>query len=104
MLLCTTWKSRPVDPATAERSMAVWGKIEADMNEHPGVERLCWYMFSDGSGGFTVNRFDDDDSARAFGLEISIALGEFIEMESKPILDLDTARPAIMNAMERIKG
>ncbi len=104
MLLCTTWKSRPLDPETAERSMAVWGKIEADMAEHPGVERLCWYMFSDGSGGLTVNRFDDDDDARAFGLEISMALGSFIELESRPVLDLETAMPAIMNAMERMKG
>jgi hypothetical protein len=40
----------------------------------------------------------------AFQLETSLALGEFLELDSRPVLDLDTAMPAIMNAMERIKS
>jgi hypothetical protein len=59
-------------------------------------------MFGDGSGGFTVNKVNDAEAANAFGLEISLALGDFIDLDSKIVLDLDSAMPAIMKAVSRL--
>jgi hypothetical protein len=102
MLMCTTWKARPLSPDQMDRMMAIWGKMEADEAENANSERLCWFIFGDGSGGFTVSRFEDTTEATAFGLELTLALGEFLEMDVRPVLDLETAMPAIMAAMGRI--
>ena len=102
MLICTSWKARPLTVEQTNRLMEVWGKIEADTAENPSVERVCWYMFGDGSGGFTVNKVNDAETANAFGLEISLALGDFIDLDSKIVLDLDSAMPAIMKAVSRL--
>lgn len=104
MLLCTTWKARPLSPEQSDRMMQTWGKIEANMAENPSVERACWYIYSDGSGGMTVVKAVDVEAATAFELETSLALGEFLEMESKVVLDLDTAMPAILKGMEYIQA
>lgn len=104
MLLCTTWKARPLQPEAAQRMMAVWGKIEADMAANAGIERLCWYIFGDGAGGFTVSRVADDQAANAFMLEIALALAEFLDMETRPVFDLASAMPAITSAMGRTNG
>jgi hypothetical protein len=101
MLLCTSWKARPIGPDVVKRMMEVWGKIEADLAENPDVERLCWYMYGDGSGGFTVNRVAND-AALAFGLETALALDEFFEIETRPVHDLESAMPVIAAALERI--
>ena len=103
-MLCTTWKSRPLSPEQSERMMAIWGKIEADMAENPNMERVCWYIFADGGCGFTVADVADQETADTLGFETALALGEFLELETRPVHDLDTAMPAIMSAMERIKG
>jgi len=100
MLICTTWKARPLSPDQANRMMQVWGKVEASMAENPNVERLCWYIFGDGTGGITVMKAIDVEAATAWGLEISLALGEFLELEDKIVLDLETAMPAILKGME----
>jgi hypothetical protein len=84
------------------RLMEIWGKIEADTAQNPSLERVCWYMFSDGSGGFTVNQVHDVEAANAFGLEISLALGDFLEVDTRIVLDLDAAMPAIVKAVERL--
>ena len=84
--------------------MTTWGKIEAAQAENPNVERVCWYIYGDGSGGFTVAKSVDADAANAFGLEISLALSEFIELDSKIVLDLDSAMPAILKGMELVNG
>ena len=102
MLICTSWKQRPLSTERANRMMAVWGKIEADTAENPNLERICWYMFGDGSGGFTVSKVHDVEAANAFGLEIALALGDFIDLDSRIVLDLDTAMPAIVKAIERL--
>ena len=102
MLICTSWKQRPLTAEQTNRLLEVWGKIEADTAQNPNFERVCWYMFGDGSGGFTVNQANDVDAANAFGLEISLALGDFLELDSKIVLDLDTAMPAILKAVERL--
>ncbi len=104
MLLLTSWKGRPLSPEQSNRMMQVWGKIEAAMAENPNVERLCWYITSDGSGGVTVTKSADADAANAFELETSLALSEFLEFESKVVLDLDTAMGPILKAMEHING
>ena len=102
MLICTSWKARPLTVEQTNRLMEVWSKIEADTAENTSVERVCWYMFGDGSGGFTVNKVNDTDAANAFGLEISLALGDFIDVDSKIVLDLDSALPAITKAVARL--
>lgn len=104
MLVCTSWKSRPLSPEQTDRMMAVWGKIEADTAERADSERLCWYLYSDGSGGFTVSRIADSDDASRFAMEIALSLGEFLELDSRTVLDLDGAMPAIAGAIERMKG
>lgn len=103
MLLCTTWKARPLSPEAADRMMAIWGKIEADMAADPNVERLCWYINADASGGLTVSKVADQEGADTLGFETALALGEFLEIDTRPVHDLETAMPAIMRAMERIK-
>ena len=104
MLLCTTWKARPISPEAADRMMNIWGKIEADMAENSNMERLCWYMYGDGSGGMTVTKVADQETADTLGLETALALGEFLELDTRPVHDLETALPAIMRAMERTKS
>ena len=104
MLICTTWKSRQLSADQANRMMDRWGKIEAAQAENPSVERVCWYIFGDGSGGFTVNKATDVDAASAFGLEVSLALSEFLELDSKIVLDLDSAMPAILKGIERVNN
>lgn len=79
------------------------------VSEQPGSERTAGPRYSltgpplRRTGDFTVARFHDPDEAVAFGLEVSLALGEFLELRSRPVLDLDTAMPAILASMERIK-
>jgi hypothetical protein len=104
MLICTSWKARPLTREQADRLMAIWGKLEADLAENPAVERVCWFLDADGGGGFTVDRVADADAAVALNLEASLALGEFMEIETRPVLDLDAAMPAIMRGMERLKA
>jgi hypothetical protein len=104
MLICTAWKSGHLTPDQTNRMMERWAKIEAAQAENPSVERVCWYMFGDGSGGFTVNKATDVEAATAFGLEVSLALSEFLEVDSKIVLDLDSAMPAILKGMEYING
>lgn len=45
-------------------------------------------------------RVDDIDAALVAGLESALALSEFLEFESRIVLDLDTAMPAIVASME----
>jgi hypothetical protein len=104
MLMCTSWKSRPLSPEQTDRMMSIWGKIEADQAANASVERVCWFMNADGGGGFTVNRAVDPDAATALGLEFALSLGEFLEVDTRPVLDLNEAMPAITNALGRIKG
>jgi hypothetical protein len=101
MLIGTTWKARPLSREQANRMMTIWGKIEADMAANPNVERLCWFITADGSAGVTVARAVDADAAAAFNLEVALALGEFLEIDSRPVLDLDSAMPAILAGLER---
>lgn len=98
-MVCTTWKARPLSPEQAQRMMEVWGKTEAREGETAASERLCWYIAADGSGGFTVSRVADADAAAAMMLEVSLALGEFIELDSRVVLDLESAMAPIQAAM-----
>ena len=104
MLVATTWKIRPLSPEQANRMMQTWGKLEAAMAENSSVERVCWYMYADGTGGVSVEKYVDIEAANAFGLEASLALGEFLEFESHIALDLDAAMPAILKAMDHVNG
>ena len=75
MLMCTSWKSRPLSPEQTDRMMATWGKIEADQAADSSVERVCWFIAADGGGGFTVNRVLDADAANALSLEFASVFG-----------------------------
>lgn len=104
MLICTTWKGRPLSSADAERMMAIWGKLEAEAETNTAADRMCWYISADGTSGFTVVKVNDPDAAAASGLETTLALSEFFEFESRIVLDLESAMPAIMKGLERAKG
>lgn len=104
MLVQTTWRARPISPEQSNRLMAAWGKLEAKLAERTDTERVTWYITADGTSGSEVIRSDDSDSALQFALETALALGEFLEFESKIVLDLETAMPGILNAMEYAKG
>ena len=101
MLIGTTWKSRPLSREQTNRMMAVWGKIEADLEVNPSAERVCWFITADASAGVTVVRAVDADAAAAYNLEVAVALGEFLEIDSRPVLDLESAMPAILAGIER---
>jgi hypothetical protein len=101
MLIGSTWKARALNREQTNRMMAVWGKIEVDMAANPAVERLCWFIAADASAGVTVVRAVDTDAAAAYNLEIAVALSEFIEIDSRPVLDLESAMPAILAGIER---
>jgi hypothetical protein len=104
MLMCTRWKARPLSPEQTQRMMSIWGKMEAESAANPTSERLCWYLFADGSGGFSVDRVPDTDAMAALALEQTLALGEFLELDYRPVVDLESAMPAITAAVERIGG
>lgn len=99
MYVCTTWRARPLSPDQAQRMMEIWAKTEAKEAEDASNERVCWFINSDGSGGLTVSKVADADAATASMLEISLALGEYLELDAKIVLDLDEAMPAITAGM-----
>ncbi len=104
MLVCTTWKMRPLSPEQTNRMMAVWGKLESEADAHPETERLCWYLYVDGSGGFTVADVKDEAAAHAWATEQALALGEFLELDTRVVQDLESAMPAITAAVERMNA
>jgi hypothetical protein len=99
-----TWKARPLSPEQDKRMMDIWGKIEADLAANTSLERVCWFMYTDGSGGVTITKSHDVDGALAFEAEVALALAEFLEIETKAALDLDSALPAILKAVERVNA
>lgn len=99
MYVCTTWKARPLSPEQSSRMMEVWAKTEAREAEQVASERVCWYIAADGSGGLTVSKVTDADAAVAHQLELCIALNEFIELDSRIVVDLDAAMEPIQAAM-----
>lgn len=104
MLISTTWKTRPLSKAQTATMMERWAKVEAATAADSSSERVSFYMNADGSGGSTVVRVKDEGAAAAHGLEMALAMWEFIETESKVVLELDDALPAIMRAVERINA
>jgi hypothetical protein len=104
MILITTWKSRPLSPDQFNRLMSLWGKLEQKVAADTSSERLCWYSYSDGSGGVTIDNVKDVEAALALELEQALSLGEFIELEAKLGVDLDAALPLILKAQEHANG
>ena len=104
MLVQLTWKARPISPEQSSRMMETWGKLEAKFAERTDMERVNWYIATDGSSGSEVVKTADSDAALQFALETSLALSEFLEFESKVVLDLETAMPGILQAMEYAQG
>ncbi len=87
-----------------EQNDADLGEARSRGAEDASTERLCWYIFSDGSGGVTVSRFRDVEAATAGELEATLALGEFLEFDLRVVLDLKTATPVMLKAMEHINA
>jgi len=104
MILITTWKNRPIGPEQYNRLMNVWGKLEQKMAADSSSERIGWYSYSDGSGGLTIDNVRDVEAAMALGLEQALSLGEFVELDTKIGLDIDTALPQILKAQENANG
>jgi hypothetical protein len=104
MYMLTTWKSRPLTPDQMNRMMAIWGRQEANLAADQSSERVCWFISADGSGGVTVVKVKDADAAMAQGLAQALALGEFLELSSTVVLDLEEAMPSIMKAVEEINA
>jgi hypothetical protein len=100
MYVMTTWKLRPISPEQTRRMMDVWAKSEAKESESSADDRVCWFISADGSCGVTVTKVSDADAAIALGLETSLALSEFLELDTRIVLDLDTAMPSISQSME----
>ena len=46
----------------------------------------------------------DSAAAAALNLEAAPALGEFLELDSRIVLDLETAMPAILKGVEHMNG
>ena len=63
MILITTWKSRPLNPEQFNRLMNVWGKLEQKTAADSSTERICWYSYSDGTGGLTIDKVADVEAA-----------------------------------------
>jgi hypothetical protein len=101
MLLGVSWKARPMDSGTLNRMMTTWGAFEANLGANESVQRLGWWTYADASGGFTVYEVTDPDAAVAFTLESSVALGEFLEIECRPVLGLDAAMGPIVAGVAR---
>lgn len=104
MYICTTWKTRPLTPEQTNRMMATWGKQEAAAAANPSSERVCWFISVDGTSGVTIDKVKDAEAAIAAGLTQSLALGEFLELTSSIVLDLEGAMPSIMAAVEQINA
>ena len=100
MLICTTWKTRPLNAAQTSQFMERWGKIEADMEASPSIERIGFYMFGDGSGGLAISKVDE--AGLMLSLELGLALGEFVESDMRVIVDMESAAGAIANAVARV--
>ena len=52
----------------------------------------------------TIDKVKDVEAALALGLEQSLTLGEFIELDTKIGVDLDASLPLIMKAQENARG
>ena len=72
MYIRTSWTARPLSAEQTNRMMASWGKLEASLASNPSMERVCWFINADGSGGVTVAKVTDPDAAAAIGLEQSL--------------------------------
>jgi hypothetical protein len=96
MLLMTTWKVRSITPEASKRMMAVWSR-QLELNAKDPVWKELWvYFYTDGSGGVNLIETPNTEVAAQRGLQIAMELTEFLEMETKPVLSLEQAMPAIV--------
>jgi hypothetical protein len=104
MILLTAWKTRPLSPEQQKRMMAIWGAQLERTAKDPAWKPLSFYMYADGSGGISLAEVTDYDKANARGLQESIELSEFLELDSRPVLTQEQAMPAILAAMASISS
>jgi hypothetical protein len=102
MLLKVAWKNRIADADALRRLMDTFAKFEADLPSMSALERLCWYIDADGGSGYSVFQVADADVAAAFVLESAVAFGEQLEIECRPVLDMEAAVGAIAKGLERL--
>ena len=101
MLLGVSWKVRPMDAVTTNRMMTTWGAFETSLGAHESINRVGWWTYADGTGGFSVLEVTDADAGLAFVLESSVALGEFLDIECRPLLALEAAMGPIVTGVAR---
>jgi hypothetical protein len=104
MLYLTTFRPRPMTPEQFQRMLVVWTKIEADVAARTDLERRFLYFDVSGSSGVEVSELSDPDAALPFVYEAHVALSEFIDFETRPVLELEEAMPAVLAAAERAQG
>jgi hypothetical protein len=104
MLMLNTWKTRPLSPEQTKRMMAIWGAQLERHAKDPVWNELFFCLHADGSGGASLVEASDGDAANQRGLQLCIELGEFLEIETKVVLNQEQAMPAILASMATIGG
>jgi hypothetical protein len=102
MLILTTWKSRPLTPEQSKRMMAVWGTQLESHATNPVWNELFWVMSADGSSGASLTEAADPDVAARRSLQICLELGEFVDIETKVVVDQSHAMAPILAAMATV--
>ena len=101
MLYCLRFKFRPISDEQLGRMMTINAKVEEDLAASPLVSRVALYMDLDGRSGIDILDVVGTEEAVQFLLEMNATLAEFIEIDTRPVLALESAMPALMRAMER---
>jgi hypothetical protein len=104
MFVSVSWKVRALDSATLNRMLATWSVYESNLAKHPTVKRLAWWSYADASAGFTILESADDAALSAFVMASCVALGEFLELDCRPVLDIEAARAAVMAGVAAKEG
>ena len=104
MLIMTTWKTRPNTPDAAKRMMAIWGQQLERNAKDPAWKELWFYLHTDGSGGASLAEVPDTGVAGQRAMQMCMELGEFLEIDMKPVLTQEQAMPAIIAAQATIAG
>ena len=90
MLFITTYKFKPF--ATKEETATMMGLFA----EHGAAEgTISHYVFADRTGGIVIS---ENDSAMP-GYETSLTYSEHLQMETKTLLTIEEAVPAILSSL-----
>lgn len=86
MLVATRYRFKgDQSPDSVRALLAVFAEVG------PGDGEIAHYVLADGSGGFTIAEVDSMQDAYANALRYQ----QWMDMETRPILTIDDAMPAI---------